>query len=77
MRILLISVQKLYFSDNDAVHYDITQDPIRNWYHNHRHEISRDHFPELLVFWTNATIFISIDKLTRPFFTICGPSSLV
>ena len=77
MHILLISAQKLYFSDNDTVHNDITQEPIRNWHHNHRHEISRDPFPELLVSRTNAPIFISIDKLTRPFFTIRGPSSLV
>ena len=42
--ILLISSQKLYFGDDDAIYDLIIQEPVCKWCHNYKHEISRDPF---------------------------------
>ena len=38
--ILLISIQKLYFCDDEAIYDVIIQEPVWKWRHNYRHEIS-------------------------------------
>ena len=46
MLILLISTQRSYFCDNDAIYDVIMQEPVRKWRHNHRHKINRNSFAE-------------------------------
>ena len=55
---MLISTQKLYFCDDDAIYDDIMEKPVRKLRHSYRHEISRDSFVKLSVFYTYSTIFI-------------------
>ena len=73
--IVLISSQKLYFGDNDAIYDVIIQEPVWKLRHYYRHEISRDPFAESVLFQTYSFIFIfrQIDKAN---FAIRGPSSL-
>ena len=56
--ILLISSQKLYFVDDDAIYDVIIQEPVWKWRHNYRYEFSRDPFAESVLFQTYSTIFI-------------------
>ena len=44
--ILLISSQKLYFGDDDAIYDVIIQEPVWKWRYNYKHQISRDPFAE-------------------------------
>ena len=46
---MIISKQKLFFGDNDAI-FDVIEEPVGKWHHNYRHEISRDPFVKLSVF---------------------------
>ena len=63
--ILLLSSQKLYFCDEDAICDVIIQEPVWKWRHNYRHKISRDPFAELLPFrHTQPCLFL--EKQTGP-----------
>ena len=73
--ILLISSQKLYFSDDDAIYDLIIQEPVWKWRHNYRYKISRDPFAESVLFQTYAIIFI-LRQIDRANFVVRGPSSL-
>ena len=59
--ILLISTQKLYFGDDDAIYDVIIQEPVWKWRHNYRHRISRDPFAK----W-HTQPFSFLDKPTGP-----------
>ena len=72
MLILLMSAQKSYLCDNDAIYDVVVQEPVRKWRHNNRHEISRYLFAELLLFQTNSTICIL--QIDRANFAVRGPS---
>ena len=48
--ILLITTQKLYFSDDDPIYDVLMQDPVWKLHHNYKHEINRDPFAELPIF---------------------------
>ena len=74
--ILLITSQKLYFCEDDAIYDFIIQEPVWKWCHNYRHEISRDPFAESVLFQTYSTIFI-FRQIERATFAVCGPSSLL
>ena len=76
MLILLISTQKSYFCDNDAIYDVIMQEPVWKWRHNFRHKISRDSFADLPLFKTFSIIFI-FRQIDRANFAVRGPSSLV
>ena len=73
---LLISTQKLYFSDKDAINDVILQEPVLKWRHNYRHDISRDPFAKLLLFQTYSIIFI-FRQIDRANFAVRGPSSFI
>ena len=74
--ILLISTQKLYFCDDDAIYDVIIQEPVWKWRHNYRHEISRDPFAESVLFQTYSTIFM-FSQIDRANFAVRGPSSFL
>ena len=73
--ILLISIQKLFFGDDDAIYDVINEEPFWKWRHNYRHDFSRDPFAELSVFYTHSTIFI-FRQIDRANIAVCGPTSL-
>ena len=75
MLILLISIQKSYFCDNDAIYDVIMQEPVRKWCRNYRHRTSRDWYAELPLFKTFSIIFI-FRQINRANFAVRGPSSL-
>ena len=52
------------------------QEPPGKWRHNTGHEISRDSFDELPVFYTYSNIFI-FREIDRANFAVRGPKSLV
>ena len=74
--ILIISTQKVYFSDDDALYDVIIHEPVWKWHHNYRHEISRDPFAELLLFYTYSTIFI-FRQIDRANYVVCRPTYLL
>ena len=71
----VLSTQKSYFCDNDAIYDVIMQEPVYKWRHNHRHKISKDSFAELPLFKTFSIIFI-FRQIGRANFAVRGPSSL-
>ena len=75
VHILLISSQKVYFGDDDAIYDVIIQEPVWKWRHKYRHEISRDPFVESVLFQTYSIIFI-FTQIDRANFAVHGPSSL-
>ena len=72
---LLISSQKLYVGNDDAIYDVIIQEAVWKWRHKYRPEISRDPFSESVLFQTYSTIFI-FRKIDRANFVVRGPSSL-
>ena len=74
--ILLISLQKSYFGDDDFIYDVIIQELVWKWCYDYRHEISRDPFAESVLYETYSTIFIS-RVIDRANFAVRGSSSLV
>ena len=73
-KILLISIissQKLYFGDVDAIYDFIIQEPFWKWRHYYRHEISRDHYSS-----RHIQQFFIFKQIDRSNFVVRGPSSL-
>ena len=48
--ILLISSQKLYFGDDNAISDVIIQELVWKWHNNYRNAIRKDPFAEVLLF---------------------------
>ena len=63
---LLISTQKLYFGDDDAIHDVIIKEPVWKWRHNYRHEINRNTFAENHFPFRHTQSFSVLDKSTGP-----------
>ena len=73
---MLISIQKLFFGDDDAIYDVINEEQVWKWRHNYRHEFSRDPFAELSIFYTYSTIFI-FRQIDTSNIAVRGPTSLL
>ena len=78
MIILLISTQKSYFCNDNAIYEFIMKNRLENrkWRHNQRHKTGRDSFAELSLFKTYPISFI-FRQIDRAIFDVRGLSFLM